>query len=122
MGGVRVLRAALAGDALGLAGGLEEGFDPVLRPRLFSGVGPVLEVLQLLLEVGTPARLRREPAFGDLKVRHARFVERVEKAAVAAGVARRGAAFPNVGPRLSPLAGSAGTGPGFPAPEPAQQP
>src|SRR5207244_3113656 len=121
IGDVQILLDVLDGDAPGIAGALEQGFDLVLHPRLFSEVGPVLEVLQLLLEVGTPARLRREPAFGDLKVRHARFVERVEKAAVAAGVARRVAAFQNVERRFSRLAGSAGTGHDFLAPDLAQQ-
>src|SRR6266850_5682860 len=121
IGGVQILLDVLDGDAPGIAGALEQGFDLVLHPRLFSEVGPVLEVLQLLLEVGTPARLRREPAFGDLKVGHARFVQRVEKAAVAAGVARRVAAFQNVERRLSSLAGSAGTGHDFLAPDLAQQ-
>src|SRR5205814_9871296 len=87
----------------------------------FSEVGPVVGVRQLLLEVRTPGRLCREPAFGDLKMRHARFVERVEKTAVAAGVARRVAAFQNVERRLCRLAGSAGTGYDFLAPDLAQQ-
>src|SRR5438034_2543610 len=120
-GGVQILLDVLDGDAPGIAGALEQGFDLVLHPRLFSEVGPVLEVLQLLLEVRTPARLCREPAFGDLKMRHARFVERVEKTAVAAGVARRVAAFQNVARRIGRLAGSAGTGPDFLAPDLAQQ-
>src|SRR6266480_2777141 len=50
-GGVQILLDVLDGDAPGIAGALEQGFDLVLHPRLFSEVGPVLEVLQLLLEV-----------------------------------------------------------------------
>src|SRR5207245_5795869 len=117
IGGVQILLDVLDGDAPGIAGALEQGFDLVLHPRLFSEVGPVLEVLQLLLEVGTPARLCREPAFGDLKMRHARFVQRVEKAAVAAGVARRVAAFQQAARRISRLAGSASTGHDLLAPD-----
>src|SRR5215470_4044195 len=56
----------------------------------------MLQVLELLLEIGTPARLRGEPALGDLKVRHAGLVERIEKPAIAPRVARWIAAFENV--------------------------
>jgi hypothetical protein len=31
-------------------------------------ISAMFEVLELLLEIGTSARLRREPALGDLKV------------------------------------------------------
>src|SRR5580704_14707100 len=68
----------------------------------------MLQVLELLLEIGTPARLRREPALGDLKVRHAGLVERIEKAAIAPRVARWIATFENV--NRCPPAGRRGAG------------
>src|SRR5215468_2240025 len=69
----------------------------------------MIQVLKLLLEIGAPARLRREPALGDLKVRHAGLVERIEKAAIAPRVARWIAAFENV--KRCPTAGRGGAGP-----------
>src|SRR5258705_11349599 len=68
----------------------------------------MLQILKLLLEIGTSARLRREPALGDLKVRHAGLVERIEKAAIAPRVARWIAPFEHVG--RCPAAGRGGTG------------
>src|SRR6476646_5675635 len=49
----------------------------------------MFEVLKLLLEIGPPAPLRGEPTLGDLKMGHARLIERIEKAAIAARIAGR---------------------------------
>src|SRR5262249_31559334 len=115
------LRDVLNRDAPRIARALEQDFDFVLDPRLLAEIGAMLEILELLLEIGAPARLRREPALGDLKVRHAGLVKRIEKSAVASCVARRIAAFENV--ERCPAAGRGGASAigNLPAPDRAQQ-
>src|SRR6266852_5013166 len=49
----------------------------------------MFEVLELLLEIGPAPRFPGEPALGDLKMRHSRLIERIEKAAIAARIAGR---------------------------------
>jgi hypothetical protein len=41
------------------ASALEQGFDFVLHPPFLAKIGAMLKILELLLEIGTPARLRR---------------------------------------------------------------
>src|SRR5215470_58528 len=117
----QILRDILNWDAPWITGALEQGFDFVFHPRLLAKIGAMLQVLELLLEIGTSARLRREPALGDLKVRHAGLVERIEKAAIAPRVARWIAAFENIERRSAAGRGGAGAIGNVPASDGAQQ-
>src|SRR6266566_2616829 len=121
IGDVEVFLDVLDRDAPRIAGALENGFDLRLDPRLLAELRAMLQVLELLLEIGPPARLRGEPALGDLKVRHARFVERIEKAAIAARIARRIATLQNGERDLSSRPGRAAAFRHILAPDRAQE-
>src|SRR5262249_41489552 len=121
MGDDQIVGDILDGDVAGIATALEEGFDFAFHPRLLAEIGAMLQVLELLLEIGTPARLRREPALGDLKVRHAGFVERIEKTAIAPRIARWIAAFESVERCPAARRGGAGAIGNVLAPDGAQQ-
>jgi hypothetical protein len=108
VGDEQILGDIFERDLPGIAGALEQRLDLVLRPCLLAEVGAVLVILELLLEVGAPTRLRRKPAFGDLKVRHAGLVKRIEKAAVALRIAWRIAPLERVDRRLAAGRRSAG--------------
>src|SRR5262249_52482721 len=95
IGDEQILRDILKWDAPWIACALEQGFDFVFHPRLLTEIGAMFQVLELLLEIRASTCLRREPALGDLKMRHAGLIERIKKAAVAPRVARRIAALEN---------------------------
>src|SRR5579871_5674990 len=107
-GSEQILRDILDCDVPRIPGALEQGFDFVFHPRFLAEISAVLQVLELLLEIGAAACLRGEPALRDLKMGHARLVERIEKAAIAPRVAWWIAAFKNV--KRRPTAGRGGAG------------
>src|SRR5258706_11457962 len=109
IGDVKVLFNIFDGDAPGIARPREDGFDLGIDPGLLAEVCAMLEVLELLLEIGPPATLGGEPALGDLKMRHPRLIERIEKSAIAARITRRITPFQDGKRNLSAGPGRAAT-------------
>jgi len=57
-GDKQILRDILKRDAPRITRALEQGFDFVFDPPFLAEIGAMLQVLELLLEIGPPARFR----------------------------------------------------------------